>query len=789
MKISYKVIKEKLPYLWTPEAVAKDLIMHTAEVEEIISQKEDFKNIVFWKITKIESHPDADSLRVCMVDAWEDEDIQIVCGGSNLEVWQWVAVAKLWAVVSWHGEETVTMKKTAIRWVESLGMICASEEIWLAWDYPAKDSKEILDLSFLNVVAWTPLDEALWKDDSVLEIDNKAINHRPDMFSYMWVMRELAVINWIKFDEDYLNYDFSTLDSFKIDNQIPELVKKYSILKVNNVENIESPTNIKQVISAAWVTSKWLLIDVTNYSLYYYGQPAHCFDADKIDGDIVIRLSNKWEKFLWLDDKEYELTWEDIVIADNSKVLALWGIIWWKESAVTDDTKNILIEWATFDQAVIRKTGRLLWVRTDSLNVFEKDLLPEMANCWVSLILSILKENLKSLEVISYWQSYQTKQEIVRISYDLWFINRLIWKNYEDSYVQNILTNLGINLINSELVIPFWRKDLNRKADIAEEIARVDWYDNIDTTVPKINLWSVEQTITYKLKNDVRSFFVSRGWYDMYNYSFVSKALLDKLNLDINECVDLKNYLSEDATHMRNSLIPNLMLSLEKNIKDFSKLDLFEFEKVFLRDKDTINEKYYLSWVTLNYTNEITYYKIQSIVSDLLDTIYVDKYEYKKSGISISYANSWRLANIIVRGQVVWFVWEVHPTISKRFDLSARVWFFEIDIEKLKESVYNKVRAKDISNFQMNNFDLTFLVDKDIEGIGIYNTILNVDKNLIKTVELFDIYEDELKIPWKRSISFKIFIQSEDWTIWDKEKGILIDKIVDKVNKKWWTLR
>lgn len=790
MKVSYKVIKKFLPYLDTPENVAKDLIMHTAEVEEIISQKNDFNNIVYWIIKTITPHPDADSLKICMVDVWESENIQIVCGWSNLELWQWVAVAKLWASVLWHWEwEPVVMKKTAIRWVESYWMICASDEVGLSWDYPAKDSKEIVDLSSLNVEAGVNLAEALWKDDSILEIDNKAINHRPDLFSYMWVMREIDVINSNSFSIEYKKEDFSNLDKLNVINEIPELVKRYSLLKINNVSNIETPDYIKQVIESAWIFSKWLLVDISNYSLYFYGQPTHCFDADKVDWDIIVRLSKEWESFIALDDKEYKLSDNDIVIADNSKILALGWIIWARDSAVSDSTKNILVEWATFDQAVLRKTGRNLWVRTDSLNVFEKDLLPEMAICGISLITSILKNEFNDSNIVSFWESYINKQLITIVPYDLWFISRLIGKNYEEKFVLNIFKNLGIEVKWDNLIIPFWRKDLNTKADIAEEIARIDGYDNIQTTVPRINLWSIKQTNTYKLKNDVRNFFSNKGWYDMYNYSFVSKTLMDKLNLDINDCIDLKNSLSEDATHMRNSLIPNLMLSLEKNIKDFSNLKLFEFEKAFLKDKENISEEYLLSWVMINNTNDITYYKVQNIISDLLDTLFVDNYKYLKPKISVKYSNSWRTAALVVRWQEVWIVWEIHPAISKRFDISNRVWFFEIHVDKIINSVYKTVKASDISNFQMNNFDLTFLVNKDIKWSDIFNTILWVDKNLIKKVELFDIFEDEEKIPWKRSISFKIFIQSEDGTLNDKVKWSLIESIINKVNKKWGELR
>ena len=789
MKISYKVLEKYLSKLESPEKVAEDLIMHTAEVEEIISQKEAFQNIVFWKITSVESHPDADSLRVCMVNAWEAEDIQIVCGWSNLEVGQGVAVAKLWAVVSWHGTETVTMKKTKIRWVESYGMICASEEIGLASDFPAKDSKEILDISFLGVKEWTALDEALGKDDAILEVDNKAINHRPDLFSHIWVIRELATIRWEKTNLNYEEIDFTKEKELKINNEIPELVRRYSMLSVNNVENIESTEDIKTVIDSGWVDSKGLLVDISNYSLYFYGQPTHCFDADKVNWEVTIRKAKSGEKFIALDDKEYELNETDIVIADSKKVLALWGIIWGKSSAVSDETKNILIESAHFDQAVLRMTWKRLWVRTDSLNVFEKDTLPEVTTRALALIYNILKQNFKDLEIVWYADSYEDKQEQVVVDFDLNYINNLIGKNYEKDYVLNILANLWVEFKDGKLYIPFWRKELNNKSDIAEEIARIDGYDNVESTVPRVNLWAVKQTNMYNLKKDLRDFFVARGWYDMYNYSFVWKDLMEKLNSNLEDCIPLKNFLSEDASHMRNSLIPNLMKSLEENVRDLGEnLSLFEFEKAYNKAKDGLEEKYLLSGVKI-IDSEIAYYDIVSIISDLFETIHIDKFSFDKLDREIAFSHSGRTAKIIVRWKEVWVVWEIHPSISKRFDIKGRVAFFEIDMTKLENTVYNIVKYKEISAFQMNNFDLSFVVDKQVKWSDIQNSIALVNKNLIKKVELFDIFESEEKLPWKRSLSFKIFIQSDDWTLDDNIKSELIFNIVDKVKKKWGELR
>ncbi len=799
MKISYKVLKDYIPDIKTVEEVAKDLVMHTAEVEDIIIEWENLEHVYIWEIITCEKHPDSDKLNCTNVKV-NNWIFPIVCWAPNVRAWLRVPVAVCGAKLA----PDFIIKKTKIRWETSEWMICSEDELGLIKER---------QIGILELPIDAPLDismrDYLWKNDAILEIDNKAINHRPDLFSHIWVIREIYAINWKRFDFEYENRDFSKLVNLWIKNEITEEVKRYIGLKIENVANIESPDYIKKVLTSADISSKWLLIDISNYSLYLYWQPTHCFDADKIKWNITIRFAKDWEKFLALNDNNYELTNYDIVIADDEKVLALWWIIWWKESCVTDETKNIIVEWAHFDQAIIRKTGKRLWVRTDSLNVFEKDILPDMAIKWISLIYSELEKNLKWVKITAFSDIYPDKQKIIKIPFDLEYINNLIGKKYTKEESLSVLNNLWIVLDSetssqwhNKLIIPFWRKDLHFKSDIAEEIARIDGYDNIEATIPRINIWAVIQNNTYLLKNDARNFFTARWFYDMYTYSFVNEELMNKTWNNTNTLVWLKNSLSEELSHMRWSLIPNLLLSLEKNIKEFKNLKLFEFEKVFNKNplvtseiplikedlNSSITENYELSWVITS-RKDLVYYEVQSIVSDFFKTVWVDNYTFETLEYFPTYAHKWRTASIIIRWQKVWYIWEINPKIANNFNLDCRIWFFEINIDKIKDLVYNITKSKEISSFQENNFDLSFLVDKSVKWKDIYFTILKTNSELITKVELIDIYTDNIKIPWKRSLNFKIFIQSMVWTLDDKVKNELINNIVKKVEKKGWILR
>lgn len=780
MKISYKVLKNYIPDLEAPESVAQKLVMHTAEVEEIIYEWTNLESVFIGEVQTCEKHPESDKLKCTTVNVC-GKTYPIVCGAPNVKAGIKVPVALVWAELA----PDFTISKTKIRWEVSEWMICSEDELWLT---------QVRQEWILELPIDSPLNlcmrDYLEKNDAILEIDNKAINHRPDLFSHIWIIREIYAINGKKFDFEYETYDISEFQDLWIKNEIPKIVSRYMWVKVENVSNIETPEYIKQVLSSAWVASKWLLVDITNYSLYLYGQPTHCFDADKIDGTIVVRMAQNGEKFIALDDVEYELSAQDIVIADNSKILALGGIIWAKSSSVIDETKNIVIESAHFDQAVVRKTGKRLGIRTDALNLFEKDLVNGMQDKAMALIINELEKNLKNIQIVSASDIYANTQKKVLIDFDRDFYNKLIWKNYEQEEIIKILQNLGITLIENEskLEIPFWRKDLHYKADIAEEIARISWYDAIESTISNINSGAVSQENMYMIKNDARNFLTNLSYFDMYNYSFVNERLMKMCLWNTDGLIQMKNYLSEDMTHLRWSLIPNLLLSIQKNIKERSCIKLFEIGKVFTKSEKETSEHYYLSGVALS-DWENAYYEIQKTIRKLFCHLQIDRYFFETATIISSFAHSGRTAEIRMRWQVVWYVWEINPRVRKNFDIDKRVWFFEICLDSLQEAVYRVIKAREISSFQENNFDLNFVIDKENESKKIKNIIEKTDTKLIQKVELIDIYENEDTLPGKRSITFRVFIQSMAWTIDDTMKWELRAKIVVSVWKVGWELR
>lgn len=322
--------------------------------------------------------------------------------------------------------------------------------------------------------------------------------------------------------------DFSTLPDLGIKNDIPQTVKRYMGLKVSGVKNIDSPEYIKDVLASHDIEPKGLLVDITNYSLYLYGQPTHCFDADKVTGSIHIRFATDGEEFSALNGKDYTLTTSDIVIADQTSVLALGGIIGGQASAVSNTTTNIIIESAWFDQAVVRQSGKRLGLRTDALNVFEKDLVSSIRDTGPSLIIKELELHLENMKLESFTDVYPEPTYASQVDFDLDHINTLIGKIYTREQALDILDTIFVTEKDGILEIPLWRKDITNIADIAEEIARLDGYDKIEMTVPRINLGAITQNPLYRAKRDLRNFLVSKGYYEMYTYSFVDASLMEK---------------------------------------------------------------------------------------------------------------------------------------------------------------------------------------------------------------------------------------------------------------------
>ena len=429
MNISMKFISRyvDLPADLTYDQIAYDLTMRTVEVEDVIHTADKFHDIVVGEIKEVKAHPNADALKVCIVDVGEDDLKQIVCGGSNLTAGHKVCVAKPGSEVVWHGEgEPVKLKETKLRGVSSYGMICGSTEVYLADLYPPKDEREIVDFTELGVEceAGQSVAVAAGLDDVILEIDNKSLSNRPDLWGHYGVARELAAIYKVPFAE--LSDELPEgLPEYPVVIEEPERCNRFIATKIDNVYVKESPAWMKTLITNAGMRPINALVDITNFVMLAVGSPQHAYDSTHVEGEkIVVRLAEDGEKLVLLDEKDLDLTHDHLVICDTKKPLNLAGIKGGKDDSVLDTTTSVILECAVFSAPGIRRTTAYFNEKTDAALRYEKGIDTQRAGLGVSMALSLFKEVYPECEFTAFMDNYpvKTENEIIDITQD--FLDR-----------------------------------------------------------------------------------------------------------------------------------------------------------------------------------------------------------------------------------------------------------------------------------------------------------------------------------------------------------------------------
>ena len=449
MRVSLKWLKKyvELPEDLTPKQIAYDLTLRTVEVEDVEDVKEKYNNIVVGKILEVKQHPNADKLRICIVDIGETEPVQIVCGGSNLYEGEHVVVSKPGAYVVWHGEgEPVKIEKTKMRGESSYGMICGAEEVYLDAFFPPKSETEIVDLEG-NGTPGQNISELVCMDDTVFEIDNKSLTNRPDLWGHYGIARELSVIYDVPLKELETYKIDSNLPKYKVEIKDTEKCRRYVGVEIENVGIKESPMWMKADLLNAGMRPINLIVDITNYVMLAVGQPLHAFDRTHVSGEqIIVRNAKNSEKLLLLDDQEVELTENDLVICDTEGPLALAGIKGGKKDSILEDTTGILLEVANFSAPTIRQSEKLFDEKTDSSIRYEKNIDTARVDLGLSMALNMISEMYPDSKIVAYGEEYPVKTEREVIDIPQEFLNIRLGKVLEQSTIEKILNALGYDV-------------------------------------------------------------------------------------------------------------------------------------------------------------------------------------------------------------------------------------------------------------------------------------------------------------------------------------------------------
>ena len=573
MKLSLSWIRDYVP---VPEnmdlnKLAYDLTMSTVEVENVEYLARRFDHMTVAVIKGIEPHPNADKLKVCKTDIGGGEIRDIVCGGTNLREGMRVAVSCPGAIVRWHGEgEPVVIKNSKLRGIESFGMICASDEIGLGDLFPASQEAEILDLSAFDVPAGTSLADALDMNDVLLEIDNKSMTNRPDLWGHYGIAREIAALYDLPLAE-IRPYETDAASDFKVEIAAADRCARYIGVEMSGVEVKPSPYRMRNRIWKVGMRPINALVDITNYVMLATGNPTHAFDADNITESIIVRHAAAGETLRLLNDKEVELCEDDLVIADSEGPVALAGIMGGAKDSILPDTKRVILEVANFESTGIRRTALRYDNRTEASSRYEKAIDPERCDQALALSMQYFKELYPELEITGYCDQYAKKPDRAQIDVNLAWLAKRLGKKLSDGIICQKLESLGfdVNIDGGILHVtaPTWRStgDISIKDDVMEEVARMYGYDRFEATEFTTAFTGAINQKEEDLVRTVKEYLAIRcGMQEVYTYPWMNDTFVNAILQSTEGVLKLATPPAPDLSCIRSSLLPNLCEAVVK---------------------------------------------------------------------------------------------------------------------------------------------------------------------------------------------------------------------------------
>lgn len=806
MYISYKWLQNYLPDLhqYTPEQIANALTSSIAEVEQTTAIRQELENLYIGEIIQVEKHPKLTKLNVCRVNINDNDTRTIICGADNVR-------AKLKVVVCLPGGQVYNAKEGGVvkiseremQGITSQGMICSAKELGLTEDHAG-----ILELESDAIVG---SDITHQFKDTIYEIENKGISHRSDCFSHEGIARELSAILRTSFirqvsEQITLNPTVEPVE-FSVEQKLkPELSKRFSAIVLKDIIVKPSPLWLQCRLSAVGVRPINNIVDTTNYIMLDKGQPMHAYDYDKLhDKKLICRKAKADEKAITLDGKTHKLSAEDMVITDGTSIEDIAGIMGGKHSEIGEKTTTVVLEAANFDMYTIRRSSRSLGIRTEASTRFEKGLDPNLTlgalTDAVKIILDLTNAEIASNLIDIYPEPVETKT----VNLDTMMVSRFLGIDLTKQQISDILKSLTLEIIDEDqdetntnkvsqpkllVKIPTLRRDLNIEQDLLEEIARIYGYANIKPQLPSKDLTPVLINPQSKIFRLVTNLLTSAGMDEVMTYSFVNEELYNKSLLNIKDCVQITNPLSPELSHMRTSLLPSLLEKVKQNSKTFNSFKIFELGRSVRKalDNDGIHHQpRVVAGVCYDESQSELFFEAKGIVNHLLSRLNIKatyEAEISKDNSMIS-ANSFhtaRRAQIIVNSKPIGIVGELAPEASLNWKFAGRIGMFEIDLEALLQNFSENTSYQTISPYQAVKRDLSFWIKQTVTYQQIYDEIHGLKEQLIKNIDLVDIYTKP-DHPEQKSLTLSLTLQSNDKTLTDQEIQAIIDQIVTLLNK------
>ena len=806
MKLSLSWIKD---YVQIPEdmdlkKLAYDLTMSTVEVEDVEYLARRFDNMLVGVIEKIEPHPNADKLRVCKVDIGGGEIKDIVCGGINLKEGMRVAVSCPGAVVRWHGEgEPVVIKNSKLRGVESYGMICASDEIGLGELFPASQEAEILDLSAFEVPAGTSLADALDMNDVLLEIDNKSMTNRPDLWGHYGIAREIAALYDLPLKK-IEPYTADVQSDFKVEINDPDRCTRYIGVEMSGVEVKPSPYQMQNRIWKAGMRPINALVDITNYVMLATGNPTHAFDADNITDHIVVRHAVEGEKLILLNDHELTLCADDLVITDSEGPVALAGVMGGAKDSILPKTRRVILEVANFESTGIRRTALRYDTRTEASSRYEKAVDPERCEQALALSMQYFKELYPELTVTGFCDKYVKKLERAQIDVSLAWLAKRLGKNLSNEVIQKKLELLGFDVEisgdNMHVTAPTWRStgDISIKDDVMEEVARLYGYDNFEATSFTTAFEGAINQKDQDLLRRIKEYLAIRcGMQEVYTYPWMNDVFVNAVLQSTEGVLRLSTPPAPDLSYIRSSLLPNLCEAVVKNERYFNDFAIFEEAQVFFDRNYTAaydetellpEQKRHIGAAFASSVKDITelFREAKGVLEYMPRYTHMEGFEFRKEEKPV-WADNVVWMNIFRGGEKIGDMGLVAKKVSMDCGIkNLSVMLFELDVTKLVPLKSRTNRFTHLAEYPETDYDISMLFDSDAAWADIYDAIMGQKKAsaLLKDAAFVDEYRGKQIPAGKKSVTVRLTIGSSEKTLTSQEIESAANQVMKKLGKK-----
>ncbi len=807
MNISYNWLKEYVSFDMTPEEVSAALTsigLEVGSVEEVQTIKGGLEGIVIGEVLTCVEHPNSDHMHVTTVNLGSGDPVQIVCGAPNVAAGQKVVVATLGTRL-YDGDECFTIKKSKLRGVESVGMICAEDEIGIG-----KSHDGIIVLP-ADAVPGTPAKEYYGiKSDYVIEVD--ITPNRADACSHYGVARDLYA--WLVQQGKETALTRPSCDAFRVENH--DLVvevevadttacPRYAGVTVKDVTVKESPEWLQDKLRLIGLRPINNIVDITNYILHAYGQPLHCFDADKIKGGkVVVKTMPEGTPFVTLDEVERKLSDKDLMICNAEEPMCIGGVFGGLDSGTTEQTRNIFLESAYFNPTSIRKSARRHGLSTDASFRFERGIDPNgclYALKQAALLVKELAGGTISMDIVDH---YPAPLENSRVELAYSYVDTLIGKHVPAATIKSIVTSLEMRIESESdeglvLDVPAYRVDVQRPCDVVEDILRIYGYNNVEipATLKSSLTTKGDNDKSHKLQNLVAEQLVGCGFNEILNNSLTSAAYYEELQRwPAKELVRLMNPLSNDLNVMRQTLLFGGLESIMHNAnRKASDLKFFEFGNCYYYKEERKNpekilgaysENYMLglfvtgkrvnnSWAHADEASSV--FELKAYVLNILARLGVSLGAVVFGTLSDDvFANA---ITIHTRGgKLLATLGVITRKLQRKFDLDNEVYYAELNWKELMKAVKNlRVSYKELSKYPAVKRDLALLIDKAVQFADIEKIAYESEKKLLKEVSLFDVYEGKNLEAGKKSYAVSFLLQDENATMGDKQ----IDKIMGKI--------